>query len=334
MRRDEAANWYGAWLTENGYKASTVANRRQALKPLLAYLADSGIAMLQEADQSVMEGFLLHLRTVVSARTGRPYKPSAVRGYWQTAAGLLGALYEAGKIASLPLPQRALGAREPGLVTILSADQVSQFLDSIQTGSVAGRRDRALFELIYSSGLRASEAGRLKIGDLDLAGRLAHIRQSKFGKDRVVPVTSEATEALLCWIVPQTAAESFVFPAEGQGLSPAWINRRLKFLLRRQGMYKPGMTTHQLRHACATHLIERGADIRYVQELLGHESVETTVRYTKNQVSQLKRAYRSHHPRENQLYEEIGPEYLVRLAALEARLLGTRRLSRNQRGGL
>jgi len=328
MRADEVRAWYGAWMTENGYKASTIANRKQVLKVLVDYLAACGLETLDTLDLPMMEGFARYLKGRPSKHSGQPCKPSSVRSVWQAVTGLLKALYEAGRIASLPLPKRILGQREGGLLTLLSAEEVARFLDAIQAGSDHGRRDRALFELIYSSGLRASEVTRLKVADLNLSGRLARIRQSKFDKDRVVPLTNEAVEALLCWLTHPVVPETFVFPSEAGGLSPAYINKRFKFLLRRFGMYKPGLTTHQLRHACATHLIEGGAEIRYVQELLGHESIETTVRYTKNQVVHLKRAYRSHHPRENQLYEEVGPEYLGRLAALEKRLLGTRRLSK------
>ena len=111
--------------------------------------------------------------------------------------------------------------------------------------------------------------------------------------------------------------DAMVFPGYDGGITPACINKRFKELLKQQGSYRPGLTTHQLRHACATHLIERGAELRYVQELLGHSSIETTVRYTHDQVEQLKRAYRSHHPRENQLYEEVDDMYIGRVAELE-----------------
>ena len=326
MHTDEIRSWYAAWMTENGYKPSTIVNRRQVLKVLLDYLADCGIETLDTLDLALMEGFARYVKTRPSIRSGLVCKPSSVRSVWQAVTGVLKALYETGKISVLPLPKRIMGHRDAGLMTLLSAEEVSRFLDRIDSASDHGRRDRALFELIYSSGLRASEVTRLKIADLNLSGRLARIRQSKFDKDRVVPLTGEAVEALLCWLTHPDNTEAYVFPSQAGGLSPAYINKRFKFLLRRFGMYKPGLTTHQLRHACATHLIEGGAQIRYVQELLGHESIETTVRYTKNQVEHLKRAYRSHHPRENQLYEEVGPSYLERLANLEKRIRSVREI--------
>ena len=331
MLTTELRSWYGAWMAEcGGYKASTLAYRMQAVKVFLAYLVESGIGEPTGVDLAVMEGFARYLKGTVSKRTGKPYKPLAVRSLWHTAIGLLKALYEAGKITSLPIPKRILQQRVNSLMTLLSADEVSNFLDSIALDSDQGRRDRAMFELIYSSGLRASEVTRLKVGDLDLTQRLARIRQSKFDRDRIVPLTNEAVETLLCWLAHKPGPEAFVFPSPGGGLSSAAINIRFKFLLGRVGMYKPGLTTHQLRHACATHLIEGGAEIRYVQELLGHESIETTVRYTKNQVAHLKRAYRSHHPRENQLFEEVGPGYLERIEVLETRLREAREKRRRR----
>lgn len=91
-------------------------------------------------------------------------------------------------------------------------------------------------------------------------------------------------------------------------------------LLRRAGLCRPGLSAHSIRHSLATHLLENGADLRYVQELLGHESIETTVVYTNELHENMKRIYKSYHPRENQLWREVDEGYLGRLRALQEQL--------------
>jgi len=325
MRVEQASAWYGLWLAENGYRESTIRSKRAALKVFLRYLRSMEITDLARVDKDTMEGYAQHLRAAVSVRTGKPYRPLALKTMWIAAVGLLSALYAAGVIAGVPVPSAMMRTPSDVLPTLLSASEVGDFLDGIDTTTSRGMRDRALFELIYSSALRAGEASRLTCGDLDLASRLARIRMSKFDRDRVVPLTDEAVEALRCWLQFDVEEDTPVFPGEGGGISSACINKRFKTLLKRQGRYRPGLTTHQLRHACATHLIERGAELRYVQELLGHASLETTVRYTKNLVEQLKKAYRTYHPRENQLYAETDAMYMKRIEDLETLIVARRK---------
>lgn len=337
MTTADASPWFAAWMRESGYRDSTIQAKLGALKTFLVYLENQNLTDPQTIDRLCMEGFARYLRSTVSMRTGKPYRPLSRQNYWHAAACLMQALYETGSVTVNPVPPRMMNDHVETLPTLISIHEVAVFLDAIDTTSTYGRRDRAMFELIYSSGLRAGEVSRLRVGDLDLDTRLARIRMSKFDRERMVPLTHEAAEALRCWLIPDADMESFVFPGSGGGnsVSTATINKRFKTLLLRGGMYKPGLTTHQLRHACATHLIERGADIRYVQELLGHESIQTTVRYTKNQVEELKRSYRTFHPRENQLYEEIDDEYMKRIEALERRIIEGRQkhLSKLRRHG-
>lgn len=211
----------------------------------------------------------------------------------------------------------------------LEEAEVVSFLESIEGVSFLDARDRALFELMYSSGLRPAEAGRVRREDIDVKSRMLMIRQSKFGKDRIVPVTETAMRHLVSLMEEREGA--YLFGAQvKRPLSPNTVARRFSLRLKAAGLEREGITAHTLRHSCARHLLAHGADIRYVQKLLGHESIETTVVYTHEQTEQLKKTYRRYHPREGILYREVDERYLARIEELRKRLepLMERRLTR------
>ena len=241
--------------------------------------------------------------------------------------GYLAALHEAGyakasiarKLASLRSfyrfgqregwadtnPAKAL--RNPRKATklphFLSTDEIAKLLGAPPADCAMGLRDRALLETLYSAGLRVSELVDLNDGDLDFPQGILRVR-GKGRKERLAPLGSYAERALQCW---QT--ERKLSPKEPQGSgAPVFINRfgtrltsrsvgrMLEKYLRETDLDKR-TSPHTLRHSLATHLLDRGADIRSVQELLGHKSLETTQIYTHVSTSNLRAAYEKSHPR-------------------------------------
>ena len=137
------------------------------------------------------------------------------------------------------------------------------------------------------------------------------IRESKGNKDRIVPLGNVAKNYLELWIKKyrkyfsaKKKNDALFLSGKGTRLSKSSIRLLFKKYLKLSGIEKEKATPHSLRHSCATHLLTHGADIRYVQSLLGHESIETTVTYTREIVENLKKMYKSHHPRENELFTE------------------------------
>lgn len=325
MRLDRVCGWFRAWLAEEGMKAATIRCKSSYIQSFVEYLSLRRVCDTRAITRQLLSEYCRHLQSAVSERTGRPYRALTIRGRISAARVLLLALYDAGIMAQPVLPPSVFHRQEKPLETLLGEADVAVLLESIRADSSIGLRDRALFELIYGSALRAGEVGRLKWEDVNLSARRAVVRQGKFDKDRVVPLTHETVEMLSRYQKQQEIRGSWVFPGHNaQGLSPGYINKRFKMLCTRAGLYQAGMSTHQLRHACATHLVARGANIRYVQTLLGHESVQTTVRYTRQMSDEVQKSYRRYHPRENQLCEILGSAYEQRLAALEQHLLASR----------
>ena len=258
-----------------------------------------------------------------SKRTGEALRPGTVNERFQAVRLVYSCLYRSGAIGENPchglrleLPEPKAWKRRP-----LTRDEITTFLESIDTGNAVGLRDRALFELIYSSGLRVAEAAALKVGDIDFERRLMVVR-GKFDRDRMVPLSEVARDFLVHHLgAKQESPEAWVFEGTrgatgGRHLRSTSVSERFRNLLREFGMDRPEISTHSIRHSTATHLLENGASIRHVQELLGHKNIESTVRYTHVMTDGLAKVFRRHHPREHELYEEVDEDYEARLSAL------------------
>ena len=196
-----------------------------------------------------------------------------------------------------------------GIRAVFKRSQVEALLDSITPNTGYGQRDRAIFEFMYLTGCRVSEVTKLDVEDVDFSSSEVLIRQGKGRKDRIVPLGKTAARHLETWLhngrkwfSGMEAKGPFFLNEAGGRMSESAIGKRLKIHLKNKGLQDYGFTPHSFRHSCATHLLEAGADIRYVQELLGHESLETTVTYTKGIVDGLRKIHRMYHPRENELF--------------------------------
>ena len=203
----------------------------------------------------------------------------------------------------------------------LSQREISVFLESIDTSTPQGLRDRTIFELIYSSGLRVNEACSLKIGDINFDSREAIVR-GKFDRDRIVPISHVAIEFLKLYLAERlNNVDGHVFLGlRAKGFQKPMrrnnVSRIFREYLRRFGMDSHDISTHSIRHSTSTHLLDNGASVRHVQELLGHKNIETTVRYTHVQTDGLYRIFRKHHPREHDIFEMVDEEYLSQVDRL------------------
>ena len=172
----------------------------------------------------------------------------------------------------------------------------------------------------FDSGPLLPEVVRLAVDEVDLEERKIPVRQGKWRKDRVVPI-SKVSATFLCQHLSSRGVKSgHVFVCEHGAMSTTAVNGRFRTWALRTWVGKKGLSTHSIRNAEATHLLAEGADLRWVQELLGHESIETTVRYTHELIENLRRTYRRFHPRENELKKEVDGEYLAQVEALRAEL--------------
>jgi len=197
------------------------------------------------------------------------------------------------------VPAPKIPKRIPKFLTV---DEVFALLDLPDTSGVLGRRDKAVLELLYASGLRVSELVGLNAGDINLEERTVRVL-GKGRKERIVPVGQKACEALHRYIELRPALvtedndqEAIFINRHGTRLSTRAIERLLIKYLRRSGIQK-SVTPHVLRHTFATHLLNAGADMRGIQELLGHASLSTTQKYTHVGIEKMMEVYDKTHPK-------------------------------------
>ena len=298
------------YLQSAGYRKQSIATRLNELEYFYEYLKKQyNIADLRDTKQEHIKRYIHYLNQAVSEKTGKAYAKSTIGSKVSAINLLFKSLYVNELILVNPAKGLCFPKTDDGKREVFTEAEIAQVLDNLEEHSRFSLRDRAMYELMYSSGLRCSEVANMNIGDIDFTNRLLLIRQGKWGKDRVVPISQVAMKFLKDYLSVRKKREEPVFLCSSGRLRPNSIGRRFTTLLTKLGKKREHLSAHSVRHATATHLLEHGANVRYVQELLGHESIETTVQYTHMLYDSLKRVYRSFHPRENEYYREVDQEY-------------------------
>lgn len=287
------------WLDElrRGRRLSprTLDAYQRDLQDYISFARRHHLLAWREATTTFVDGYFAHLLRAGRASTTVARRRSTLRGFhaWLTRAGER----TDDPLALLPAPRR-----ERKLPHALSVDDLERLLAAPEGEGALALRDRALLELAYASGLRVSELVGLERGATDLAGQAVSVI-GKGDKQRVVPFGKAAGEALQAWLErgrPQLAAgarhDRVFCNARGGALSRMGWWKILARHARRAGL-TTRVHPHALRHSFATHLLMGGADLRVVQELLGHASVTTTSIYTHLDRSYLREVHRQFHPR-------------------------------------
>lgn len=324
---------FTTYLEGQGYKKNTITTRLAYLLYFFTFLAEcTGIQDLRDVVPDVIKSFCHYIENYIGEKTGKQLKKGTKAMVFSAVGQFFRCLYVNELILINPVdPVEYQAGGTESRKEIVSVEQANTFLESIETDSPRGLRNRTLFELIYSSGLRINEVSRIKIKDIDFEERMILLRGGKFSKDRVIPVSRPAFAFLKLHTGTGEKKESYVFQGLKGRLRPGSIARIFKQCAASCGIYRPGLTVYSLRHSTATHLLEHGADLRYVQDLLGHKSLETTTIYTHMQYESLKKIYRMHHPKENAMYEEVDTDYTTRLMSFKSALENQKKITMRDR---
>ena len=285
---------YARELATRGSSAATLRAYGRDLRELAAWATERGIAPGGLAYRDLRAyAAVLSERRLAKATVSR--KLAAVRG-------LHTHLVAAGVAASNPADLLPAQKRGSTLPRVLGRDEVAGLLDRIPATNPLEVRDRALFELAYSCGLRADELISLDLGDVDFDSETVRTT-GKGQKTRVVPIGEPAQRALRRYVEsarhalrPSRTEVALFVSRRGRRLSASDVRRRLDKWVR-EAAVAGRLSPHTLRHSFATHLLEGGADLRSIQELLGHSSVSTTQIYTRVEPTRLRREYAKAHPR-------------------------------------
>jgi tyrosine recombinase XerC len=272
----------------------TVSSYRIDLLQMKAYLAARKVS-LRDADAVVLRGFLHEMAAAKLAKSSMARKLAALRSFFEYGV-------KQGWLADNPAKVISTPKLDHPVPEFLSEEEMERFLERPDSGSVLGLRDRAILELFYASGIRLSELVGINMDDLSLEEGMLRVR-GKGRKERLVPFGSKAAAGLVAYmqVRPTLLQGNFGEPAlflnyRGTRISPRSVERLVDKYIRLT-LLRRGVSPHALRHSFASHLLGRGADLRVIQELLGHESLATTQKYTHLNVKQLLNVYRKSHPR-------------------------------------
>jgi integrase/recombinase XerD len=300
------------------FSAHTLKNRRIELGYFIDWCEERAIRRPDEVTRAMLERYRSHVfhyrRKSAGGRAtpeGQPLsfqtqakRLISVRVFFQWLARHHHLLYNPASELELPRPERRLPRH------ILSVAEVEQIMNAIDTAEPTGLalRDRAMLEALYSTGMRRAELVSLRIDDVDLERGTVLIRQGKGAKDRMVPIGARACrwiEKYLYTVRPlyiDDVDSAVLFLAKhGEGMQGKQLSVIVKKAIEAANLERfqdthPNAACHLFRHACATHMLENGADIRYIQALLGHEDLSTTEVYTRVSILQLKAVHERTHP--------------------------------------
>ena len=305
----ELIRQYLAFLEFNrNVSAHTLRAYRTDLEQWLAYLAErEGVRPSQvdlgAFDTDGVRGFLAALHDRGNSRASAARRLAAIRTFARY-------LVREEQLAADPTGMVGAPRKETTLPAHLTAPDIDRLLEAPDVATVAGRRDAAILELFYASGLRLSELVALDLADVNLGGRVVRVT-GKGGKERLVPFHQAAGRALRAMLADhaglprparrpggrhQRVRDPLFLSLRGARLTTRSVDRIVRRYVREAAIAQ-GISPHALRHTFATHLLQAGADLRAIQELLGHARLSTTQRYTHLDVQHLMSVYRGAHPR-------------------------------------
>ena len=295
---------YFAWMRVHNYAQRTVERAEEELGFFLAWCDERAVTRPEEVSKAVLEAYQRHL-FYYRKKDGQPLRPTTQKERLSSVKGLFKWLTRQNVLFFNPAAELMLPRQERTLPKeVLSAGEVDAILDQADVKTPKGLRDRAMMEVLYSTGMRRCELVGLDVFDLDFERGTVLIRLGKGKKDRVVPLGQRA----LSWVgkyleevrpgltTSSPDAQDAVFLSMlGKRLTDDYATNLVGKYIRASGLRKKG-SCHLLRHSMATLMLQNGADVRVIQEILGHESLETTQVYLRVAVIELIEAHAACHP--------------------------------------
>lgn len=298
--KNEIGDFLDYLTFERNVSPNTVSAYRDDLESFVSFLCNDYLTLgrdlldLGRVDHLAVRAYLAHMARRRLSRSSSARHLSALRTFFRF-------LVREGVVAANPARAVATPKREKPLPGVMQPADVALLLEQPDASEPLGARDAAWLELLYASGLRISELVGIDLDDLELRSRLVKVH-GKGSKERIVPFGSKAEAALRAWLavrgeVARDPDEPAVFlNHRGQRITTRSVRRHFDRYVRNAALCA-GLSPHTLRHSFATHLLNAGADLRSIQELLGHASLSTTQKYTHLNDWQLIEVYRKAHPR-------------------------------------
>lgn len=289
------------WMLVTGYSADTVRARRNAIRRFIGWCDERGLSDPREITKPMLERYQKYLFYYRKA-DGAPLTIGMQAQYLAPLKTWFKWLSRSHHILANPAADLDLPKQPKHLPrSVPTVQEVEAILAEADPASAAGLRDRAMLETLYATGLRRMELPGVAIYDIDLNRGVLWVRHGKGRRERVVPLGDRAMAWLDKYLIesrPQLLAgdtAALFLTDYGEPVQPYYVADKVKRYMQFAGVNKTG-STHLLRHACATHMLEGGADIRYIQEMLGHANLQTTEIYTHVSIDKLIAVHGATHP--------------------------------------
>jgi integrase/recombinase XerD len=290
------------YMQSRGFSARTVPDYLHNVKLFLEYLEGVGVMAIGEVDRALVADY--QIRLLDQTYRDKPISSVTKLRRLSTVRCFCGYLVKSGVLAADPTADLELPKRPKSLPkNIPTKKEMGKLLALPDLSTPLGIRNRAILEVFYSNGIRVSELCNLRLKDIDTYQGELRVDQGKNAKDRVIPLGEVACDYVDLYLRearPKLAAagQTTLFVTKnGRPFRYTTLSYLISCWGRKAGLSKP-IASHSLRHACATHLLLGKADIRYIQEILGHASLATTQIYTKVEIADLKKVHQRCHPRE------------------------------------
>jgi integrase/recombinase XerD len=290
-------------LEVRNYSLSTMKGTRQKVRNFITWAGERELTDPKEITMAVLESYQREIHRHRKAN-GKPLTANTQRGYITLIKLFFGWMTKRRIIAANPASELDLPRPEKRLhEEALAIGEIDAVLNIPDVTDPLGLRNRTMLEVFYSTGVRRSELVSLESTDINHERGTLRVRQGKGKKDRVVPIGQSALQWVARYLDearPRLAIGSsaiLFLTSYGEAFHPDTLSQLVTSLLKKANIGRPG-SCHLIRHTCATHMLEGGADIRYIQQLLGHENLDTTAIYTETSITQLKEIHAKTHPAE------------------------------------
>jgi integrase/recombinase XerD len=312
MKISELIPKYLSYLKTIGRSAFTIRSTKYGLRLFVRFMENEKVLHIEDITFEAMFAYQEELAFRVSARGGllairaQEKLLSLAKGFTRYAHDQEYLITDPG--AKIKLPKQPKGLPK----VIMTLPEIKKLLDAADMHTNGGYRNRIIIEILYDTAIRRLEVCNIKISDLDLDTGYVHIRGGKGNKDRVVPVSKRVCELINNYILsvrPSYVKDKddgyLILNRHGQKMDPMAVWQIVRRCVHLAGI-KRNVSPHTFRHTCATHMLKNGAPVRHLQEMLGHESLESTQIYTRVTINDLKDIHARYHPSESMRKEADG----------------------------
>jgi len=293
---------YNSTMQVRGYSKNTLHRRESDIRRFVGWCDERSIDHPNQVTKPILESYQRYLFHYRQERNDRPLSATSQNHYLTSIRQYFKWLTQENYLLYNPASELMIIQQTPSLPVVLSSEEIQQLMQQPDTNTPGGIRDRAILELFYSTGIRRSELCNLKLKDISLTRKTLYVRQGKGNKDRLLPIGDSALAWLQRYLnqarheyVTEIHEETLFLNDYGDAFRDSKLGDKVKRFMRNAGIDVLG-SCHLLRHAMATHMLENGAELRYIQVMLGHVNVNTTQIYTHVSIRKLQEVHKRTHP--------------------------------------